>query len=129
MNFLIILLSGLLIGWFFEFFYKFFDKKKVIFPRLINIQMYLLTAIFCYILYLYNFPILSVVFAIFIFTTGIEFLTGYLSFKISGIIPWDYSHYKYNFQKLICLPFSLCWLLIGIIYYYFILPILLNLTF
>jgi len=129
MDFLIVLLSGVLIGWLLDFFYKLFDRKKIILPRFINVQMYALTGIFCYFLSLVHPSFFFVLPAIFVFTTGIEFLTGYIYLNIFGSIPWDYSRYRYNFKKIVCLNFSLCWLLVGLIYYYYILPILLNFSF
>ena len=59
---------------------------------------------------------------IFIIPTAIEFLTGYLDFKLKKVRLWDYSEEKFNFMGFICLRFSLYWFLISLVYYYFLMP-------
>ena len=49
----------------------------------------------------------------------IEFITGLL-FLNNGIKLWDYSNERYNYRGIICLKFSLYWVIICFIYYYFI---------
>ncbi len=56
---------------------------------------------------------------IFIYSTLIEFLIGYLYLKIKKIYLWDYSNYMLNFMGLICLRFFIAWLLL--VFFIFIL--------
>lgn len=46
--------------------------------------------------------------------TGMEFIIGNLYFM--GIVPkmWDYSNVWLNYKGIICLPFSLIWILLSI---------------
>ena len=55
---------------------------------------------------------------IFIVPISIEFITGYLYFKIKKVRLWDYSKEKFNFLGIICLRFSLIWFIVSVVYYY-----------
>lgn len=46
--------------------------------------------------------------------TGMEFIIGNLSF--AGVLPkmWDYSNVWLNYKGIICLPFSLIWIVLSI---------------
>lgn len=46
--------------------------------------------------------------------TGMEFIIGNL--YLMGIVPkmWDYSNVWFNYKGIICLPFSLIWILLSI---------------
>ncbi len=129
MGFLFVLISGMIIGWALEFFYKLFDQGKIIFPKFINVQMYIYTSLFSYLLFSYDFSVIFVIFSLFVFTSGIEFIIGYLCLKIRGYIPWDYLKYRLNYRGIICLKFSFYWLIIAFIYYYLILPSIVSLSF
>lgn len=44
--------------------------------------------------------------------TLIEYLSGYILKKFFGKVYWDYSRFKYNFQGLVCVRFSACWMIL-----------------
>ena len=46
--------------------------------------------------------------------TGMEFIIGNLS--LAGVLPkmWDYSNVWMNYKGIICLPFSLIWIILSI---------------
>ena len=44
-----------------------------------------------------------------IIPTTVEYLTGYTLRKMFKKEYWNYKAFKYNFQGLICLEFSVCW--------------------
>jgi len=129
MELLFVLISGVAIGWILEFFYKLYDRKKIVYPKLVSVQMYMWTSLFSYILYIYHPSVIFVTVFLLVFTTGVELITGYFFFMLRGYIPWDYSKYKINYKKIICLRFSLYWFIIALVYYYFVLPIIISLLF
>ena len=58
--------------------------------------------------------------------TLIEFVTGLIVIKGCKIKLWDYSDRKGNIMGIICPIFSLAWLVVGSLYYFFINPILIQ---
>lgn len=120
------LIFGLLIGCTLEFIYRSLSEKRIVLPRIINIQMYGLTGIFLVFVYYLNINLIYKITMIFIFPTIVEFLTGYLYLKIKKIWLWNYSNFKFNFMGLICLQFSIAWFVVGILYYFLILPLTLK---
>ena len=58
--------------------------------------------------------------------TLIEFIAGLIFIKGMGIRLWDYSDRKGNIMGIICPIFSLAWLLVGSLYYFFVNPFLVN---
>ena len=121
-----VFISGLAGGWIMEFLYRSFEDKKLEEPLLVNLQMYGFTAVFSYILYIMDLQPFFLILFLFLFTTGIEFTTGYLYLKIKKTPLWDYSKYAYNYKGIICLRFSLYWLAIVLVYYYFLLPLIIG---
>ncbi len=114
LNFLV----GLLGGFILELIYRSSNAKKLVLPKLINIQMYGVMSVFLTLIYFINMSLVFKLILIFIIPTLIEFLTGYLYLKTKGIRLWDYSKEKFNFMGIICLRFSLVWFIISVIYYY-----------
>lgn len=45
----------------------------------------------------------------------IELVTGLIAFKISGNMPWDYSHHFLNFMGLISIPITVRWFMFVIL--------------
>ena len=47
--------------------------------------------------------------------TGMEFIIGNLS--LAGVLPkmWDYSYMWLNYKGIVCLPFSLLWIVLSIV--------------
>lgn len=114
LNFLV----GLLVGFIFEFIYRSLQAKKLIRPRLINIQMYGFMGAFLVFIYFLDLSPVFKLILIFIVPISIEFITGYLYFKIKKVRLWDYSKEKFNFLGIICLRFSLIWFIVSVVYYY-----------
>jgi uncharacterized membrane protein len=119
---LTIFITGLIVGFLFELSYKSIKNKKIIIPIWAGYPLYGFTALFLYLIYLLNLnPIIMSVLIIF-FTTGIEFLIGFLYLKFTGRYPWNYKEQKWNYKGLICPLFSFFWLLISLTCYYLLLP-------
>lgn len=53
-----------------------------------------------------------------------ELVGGLLIEKIFNITYWDYTKYKYNIYKYICLEMSLMWMISSIIFIYVLKPVL-----
>jgi uncharacterized membrane protein len=123
---IIVFASGLIGGWLMEFFFRSFEDKKLEEPLFANLQMYGFTAVFSYLLYVWDPEPVFLVPLLFLFTTGIEFSTGYLYLKLKKVRLWNYSKYAYSYKGVICLRFSLYWLAIILAYYYFILPFIVG---
>lgn len=51
----------------------------------------------------------------FIIPTSVEYITGFLMRKFFNKDYWDYSKEKYNCEGIICLRFSLIWVLLSVI--------------
>ncbi len=119
---LVILVSGLCIGWLAEFSYRSLEKEKIVWPLFVNVYMYGCTAVASYLLYLYNAPTVTVILVLFFVTTGIELGTGYLFLRFKKVRLWDYSENVYNYKGIICAEFSLYWLGAALLYYYVVLP-------
>lgn len=51
----------------------------------------------------------------FIIPTSVEYITGFLMRRFFYKDYWDYSKEKYNYEGIICLRFSLIWVLLSII--------------
>lgn len=58
--------------------------------------------------------------------TIVEFIAGLIFIKGMKIKLWDYSNRKGNIMGIICPSFSLIWLLVGSLYYFFLNPSLVN---
>lgn len=56
----------------------------------------------------------------------IEFLAGLIFIKGLGIKLWDYSSRKGNIMGIICPSFSIIWLIVGSLYYFFLNPVLVQ---
>ena len=124
--YLISLVLGLIAGSLLEFAYKSNEQKRLVPPKFINIQMYGLVAVFLFMLSQLNWPWPVEVLAIVAITTGLELITGLMNLKINQARAWDYSGEVWNYRGLICLKFSVYWLLLGAVYYYLILPRIFN---
>ena len=58
--------------------------------------------------------------------TLIEFIAGLIFIKGLKVKLWDYSNQKGNIMGIICPSFSLIWLVVGSLYYFFVNPFLLK---
>ena len=52
--------------------------------------------------------------------TGIEYITGLIFIKGMNLKLWDYSDRFGNIQGIICPLFTLCWGVLGVVYYLFV---------
>ena len=125
MQILIHYLIGLGLGFVLEFLYRSINVKKIVWPLFINLQMYGLSTAFLYFLSPYNLPIYYLIILILIFTTSIEFITGYTYFKYKNIMLWDYSEEWLNYRGLICPKFSIVWVALCLVYYFLIMGLVL----
>lgn len=119
-------ICGLTLGFIFEFVYRRVFYKNLERPKLINFQMYGLTAIFLYIVFLFDLHYFYNILLALIFTTGIEFMVGYSYLKRRKIHLWDYSAEPFNYKGIISPRFSLYWLVISLLYFYSVIPVLIK---
>jgi len=123
-NIIINYIVGLIAGCILESSYRSFQAKKFIRPIFVNFQMYGLTGVFLYLVSLLKITIYFKILLIIIFTTSIEFITGYTYYKLKKIRLWDYSNQALNYKGFICPLFSLYWLAISLFYYYWLIPLI-----
>ena len=60
--------------------------------------------------------------------TALEYIAGLVSTRLLKVRLWDYSRERGNLDGLICPKFSIIWAVCGILYYYFLHPILQHAT-
>jgi len=65
-----------------------------------------------------------VLFVLMIVLSGLEWLGGILIEMIFGFSFWDYTDYKFNFGKYICLEMALVWVVMSAFFIYIINPLL-----
>ncbi|OGN13887.1 MAG: hypothetical protein A3D48_00050 [Candidatus Yanofskybacteria bacterium RIFCSPHIGHO2_02_FULL_43_17] len=113
---------GVLIGFILEFSYRSVEAKRLVRPKIINVQMYGLTGILLALIYSFKISLMPTLVILYIIPVLVEFITGYTHLRIKGIRLWDYSKERFNFLGIICLRFSLAWFIISGFYYYLVLP-------
>lgn len=141
MNYVVIISTlfviGSLGGWVIElFFRRFVSQKKWMNPGFLTGPYLPIYGFGVLVLYaVSNIPlgidghIWDVIIRIIIIGVGmslIEFIAGLIFIKGLGIKLWDYSSRKGNIMGIICPIFSLAWLVVGSLYYFFINPILIQ---
>ena len=114
---------GFALGAILEFVYRSVNARKFVMPDLVSIQIYAISTAFIYLLTLFNLNIAVLIFILAMLTSGLEFLIGYVYLKYKKVMLWDYSREVMNYKGLVCLKFSVLWVLLSLIYYYFIIPI------
>ena len=128
---------GSMVGWVIElFFRRFVSQKKWVNPGFLTgpyLPIYGFGVIVLYAISNINFGIenqvLDVVIKIAIIGIGmtvIEFIAGLIFIKGMKIKLWDYSNRKGNIMGIICPSFSIIWLLVGSLYFFFVNPFLVN---
>lgn len=128
---------GSLGGWVIElFFRRFVSQKKWMNPGFLTGPYLPIYGFGVLVLYaVSNIPlgidsrIWDVVIRIIIIGVGmslIEFIAGLIFIKGLGIKLWDYSNRKGNIMGIICPSFSLIWLVVGSLYYFFLNPVLVQ---
>ena len=141
MNYVVIISTlfviGSLGGWVIElFFRRFVSQKKWMNPGFLTGPYLPIYGFGVIVLYaVSNIPlgidghIWDVIIRIIIIGVGmslIEFFAGLIFIKGLGIKLWDYSNRKGNIMGIICPFFSLIWLVVGSLYYFFLNPILVQ---
>ncbi len=122
---------GSLFGWILEFFFRrFISQKKWMNPGFLTGPYLPIYGFGITILYgVSNIPlglesqILDVLIRIIIIGVGmtlIEFIAGLIFIKGFKIKLWDYSNRKGNIMGIICPIFSVAWLAVGSLYYFFL---------
>ena len=139
MNYVVIISTlfviGSLGGWLIElFFRRFVSQKKWMNPGFLTGPYLPIYGFGVIVLYaVSNIPlgidghIWDVIIRIIIIGVGmslIEFLAGLIFIKGLGVKLWDYSNRKGNIMGIICPSFSLIWLIVGSLYYFFLNPVL-----
>lgn len=125
--------SGSLIGWIIEvFFRRFISQKKWMNPGFLTgpyLPIYGFGVILLYAIS--NIPlgikiqwvdIIVRIIIIGVSITLLEFIAGLIFIKGFKIKLWDYSNQKGNIMGIICPSFSLIWLVIASLYYFFMNP-------
>ena len=139
MNYVVIISTlfviGSLGGWLIElFFRRFVSQKKWMNPGFLTGPYLPIYGFGVIVLYaVSNIPlgiddhVWDVIIRIIIIGVGmtlIEFLAGLIFIKGLGVKLWDYSNRKGNIMGIICPSFSLIWLIVGSLYYFFLNPVL-----
>ena len=70
------------------------------------------------------FKVLFMVLFIMLIVTGLEFLGGVMIKKFLHKTLWDYSKFKFNIGKYICLEITLLWGIMSLLFVYIIKPLL-----
>ena len=128
---------GSLSGWVIELFFRHFvSQKKWMNPGFLTGPYLPIYGFGVLVLYaVSNIPlgidghIWDVIIRIIIIGVGmslIEFLAGLIFIKGLGIKLWDYSNRKGNIMGIICPSFSIIWLIVGSLYYFFLNPVLVQ---
>lgn len=123
--------SGSLVGWVIElFFRRFVSQKKWMNPGFLigpYLPIYGFGVVLLYAIS--NIPlginiewvnIIVKIIIIAISMTLIEFIAGLVFIKGLKVKLWDYSNQKGNIMGIICPSFSIIWLVVGSLYYFFI---------
>ena len=128
---------GSLLGWVIElFFRRFVSQKKWVNPGFLTgpyLPIYGFGVVVLYLMSSLNLPIdndvanaIIKVLLIGVGMTLIEFVAGLIFIKGCKVKLWDYSNRKGNIMGIICPTFSLIWLLVGSLYYFFLNPYLVK---
>ena len=128
---------GSLLGWVIElFFRRFVSQKKWMNPGFLTGPYLPIYGFGVMVLYgVSNIPLgielqaVDIIVHILIIGVGmtlIEFIAGLIFIKGFKVKLWDYSDRKGNIMGIICPSFSLIWLVVGSLYYFFINPLLVQ---
>lgn len=128
---------GSLLGWVIElFFRRFVSQKKWMNPGFLTGPYLPIYGFGVMVLYgVSNIPLgieiqaVDIILHILIIGVGmtlIEFIAGLIFIKGFKVKLWDYSDRKGNIMGIICPSFSLIWLVVGSLYYFFLNPLLVQ---
>ena len=128
---------GSLLGWVIElFFRRFVSQKKWMNPGFLTGPYLPIYGFGVMVLYgVSNIPLgielqaVDIIIHILIIGVGmtlIEFIAGLIFIKGFKVKLWDYNNRKGNIMGIICPSFSLIWLVVGSLYYFFLNPLLVQ---
>ena len=128
---------GSLLGWVIElFFRRFVSQKKWMNPGFLTGPYLPIYGFGVMVLYgVSNIPlgieikVVDIIVHILVIGLGmtlIEFIAGLIFIKGFKVKLWDYSDRKGNIMGIICPSFSLIWLVVGSLYYFFLNPLLVQ---
>ena len=128
---------GSLLGWVIElFFRRFVSQKKWMNPGFLTGPYLPIYGFGVMVLYgVSNIPLgieiqaVDIIVHILVIGVGmtlIEFIAGLIFIKGFKVKLWDYSDRKGNIMGVICPSFSLIWLVVGSLYYFFLNPLLVQ---
>ena len=115
-NYLFIFMIGSLFGYLLELFYRRILFGKWIKPGVFYgfyLPLYGVGLCMCYFVYNLDICLLFKIVFITLFLSLIEFICGLIFIKYFQLPLWDYSRNKFNYNGLVCLKYSLYWLLLG----------------
>ena len=118
-------LIGSVMGWLIELIFRSFTAKKIIsFGALKGPYLPLHGIGFILIYYISTLDVIISIKAILflIATTLIEYLIGKYFLDVWQLRYWDYSSNRWNYKGLICPLFSIIWLMLSMLFYYFVFP-------
>lgn len=127
LKFTSIFISGSIIGWVIEFFWRrYFDKsKRWGNPGFLSgpwLPVYGFGTLILFFISSMNISIYYLPIIITLVLTTLEFIAGIIFLNIYKIRLWDYTNNKFNIKGIICPFYSFLWLLLGMIFYFFIYP-------
>ncbi|QEN07784.1 hypothetical protein EXM22_07200 [Oceanispirochaeta crateris] len=122
---------GTSVGWFIELFWRrYFGKaRRWINPGFLNgpwLPLYGFGSIVLFLLCKLNLPLWLHILFIFFTLSGLEFLAGLIFINHFRIKLWDYSENWGNIMGLVCPLYSLLWTVLGVFFYFFIYPYLME---
>ncbi|OIO45664.1 MAG: hypothetical protein AUJ28_03815 [Parcubacteria group bacterium CG1_02_37_51] len=124
--YLFLFVAGSVLGYCLEFVHNFFNKNsKRKNPGLLYgpyLPIYGFGFLLFYSIFATSWPLLIKFLLFTCAATGIELLAGLIYIELFKVMLWDYSHKRFNFRGLICLQFSIYWLILSIVFYNFVYP-------
>ena len=120
-----------IVGWIIELIYRSNITKKLVNPGFMTgcvVPLYGFGAIIINILCVcfsdinLKYRVLFIFIISIIFLSFLEFVSGWIVFKLFNLSLWDYSNHKFNYKGFVCLYFSVIWGIFSVLYYYLVFP-------
>lgn len=127
----IIFLFGAILGYLLELFYRNVIHKEKINPGFLKgpyLPLYGFGTLILYYLCSIKTSIFVIMIIFFVVLTLLELITGLIFIKQFSVKLWDYSKYPLNYKGIICPLFSVYWTMLGVLFYYFVYPIISELS-
>jgi uncharacterized membrane protein len=116
---------GSIIGWVLELFFRTSVHRKLINPGALigpYLPLHGTGFVLIYYISILDISILSKALLFLIATTLIELVIGKYFLDVWHVRYWDYSKNKWNYQGLICPLFSIIWVILSLLFYFYIFP-------